>query len=159
MNLLSTTEPLEGILLIQKVYAGGEKETIFEKKNLITVLGKQQMLLPLYSASLTPDPITTLKVGTGGTIDPAGLYPKTVASSLTNLYTTLMNVTCSYTLNTAVPSITFISDLNQGDANGSLITEAGLFKQSGAMFNIKTFPGIAKSSEFALHFEWTIKIA
>lgn len=159
MKLKSTTKALEGVLLIQKVYADGSKSTVMEEENLITLIAKQQLLNSLYMAAFTSDPITRLRVGTGGSVDPEGLYPKAVSSSVTALYNQLTSVTCSYTVNNSVPSVTFIADLSQGEGNGSLITEAGLFKQSGAIFNIKTFPGIPKTSEFSLHFEWTIKIA
>jgi hypothetical protein len=150
---------LVGTLSVSKVFNNGVKETVFTEENLITLIAKQKVLNSIYATSLVADPINVLKVGTGGTVDPGGLYPKTVLPSVTDLYTALISVATSYVENLTVPSVTFIADLDQGSGNGSLITEAGLFKTSGSIFNIKTFPGIPKTSEFSLHFEWTIKIA
>lgn len=158
-KLKSDVKALEGIIKIEKRYADGRTELVLEKENLITMAAKLAVLAPVYTSSTPPDPVNKLTVGIGGTVDPNGLYPKAVTSTLTNLFSPLTSVVTSYVLNPAVPSVTFIADLDQGSGNGSLITEAGLFKNSGAMFNIKTFPGIPKTSEFSLHFEWTIKIS
>jgi hypothetical protein len=159
MKLKSKLETLEGTLLVQKIYKDGSIETVVNDPNMIMLSSKQYILSTCYATSGTFDPINTLKVGVGGTVDPDGLYPKAVTQNLLTLFNTLLTVSTSYTVNNTVPSVTFISDLDQGTGNGSLITEAGLFRQSGVMFNIKTFPGIPKTSEFSLHFEWTIKIA
>ncbi len=156
----NTDVPLLGQLSITKVYPNGYKKVVFEDKpNLITLAAKRIILNTIYATSLTPDPINNLAVGISGTIDPEGLYPKTPLSSATGLYSSLLSVATSYVEDLTVPSVTFIADLDQGQGNNQLITEAGLFKTSGAMFNIKTFPGIPKTSEFSLHFAWTIKIA
>jgi hypothetical protein len=159
VSIANNVKALEGIIKIEKRYADGTKEVVLEKENLITLAAKLAILSSIFSSTSTPDPVATLRVGTGGTVDPEGLYPKAVSSTITGLYTPLTTAVVSYVLNSSVPSVTFIADLDQGSGNGSLITEAGLFKQSGTIFNIKTFPGIAKTSEFSLHFEWTIKIA
>lgn len=159
IKLKSNLEALEGTLLAQKIFSDGRVETVFHEENMIMLPSKQYVLSTCYESEGTFDPIVSLKVGTGGTVDPQGLYPKAVTQNLISLFNTLLTVETSYTVNNAVPSVTFISDLDQGMGNGSLITEAGLFRQGGSMFNIKTFPGIPKTSEFSLHFEWTIKIA
>lgn len=159
MILTSTqTLPLEGTLRIFKI-VDNTKTSIFEETNLITLASKQILLSGLYTPGLVSDPISTLKVGTGGCIDPQGLFPKTEDPNWSNLNTPLLTVTTAYTTNPSVPSVTYLADLDQGTGNGSLITEAGLFKVSGSMFNVKCFPGIPKTAEFALHFEWTIKFA
>lgn len=157
--VISSNAGPEGFLTVSKVYLDGSKELVFEeKKNVITLPSKLQMLASVYSTSLTPDPVSTLQVGIGGTIDPAGLYPKPVTSALTSLFSSNFTINTTYSLNTAVPSITYLADLPPAWGNGNLINEAGLFRTSGAMFNIKTFPGIPKTSEFSIHFEWTIKM-
>jgi len=159
MNLTSEeTLPILGELSIFRVTDAG-KDLVFKEENLITLASKQVLLSGLYVPNLLSDPINALKVGIGGSIDPQGLFPKTEDPSWSNLNTPLMSVTTAYTTNSAVPSVTYLADLDQGMGNGSLITEAGLFKVSGAMFNVKCFPGIPKTSEFTLHFEWTIKFA
>lgn len=151
--------PLEGILRVEKWYPDGSKELAFEKQNLIVLTAKQVLLSNLYVANQLSDPIINLNIGTGGCIDPQGLYPKPISQAMTSLFTPLLSVATSYTINAAAPSVTFIADVDQGTANGQLITEAGLYKSSGNMFNIKTFPGIPKTSEFSIHFEWTIQMS
>lgn len=151
--------PLEGYLKAERVYPDGHKELIFEEKNVITLTAKQVILSSIYILGQQSDPITTLQIGTGGCIDPQGLFPKPVSQSMTTLFTPLLNITTSFTINNAVPSVTFIADVDQGTANGQQITEAGLYKSSNTLFNIKTFPAIPKTSEFSIHFEWTVKMA
>jgi hypothetical protein len=151
---------VEGVLAAYKIYEDGTKVKCFEEKNIITLSAKQRMLGIIYqSTPIVIDPITTLHVGTGGSIDPLGFYPKLPSQNMTALYTDLLTVNVSYTADTTVPSVTFIADIDQGTGNGSLITEAALYTSLGNMFNIKTFPGIPKTSEFSLHLEWTIKLA
>ena len=151
--------PLQGTLKAEKVFADGSRELVFEQKNLIVLTAKQVLLSSLYVSNQLSDPVINLKIGTGGCIDPQGLYPKPISAAMTSLFTPLLNITTSYTINNAEPSVTFIADVDQGTANGQLITEAGLYKASGNMFNIKTFPGIPKTSEFSIHFEWTIEMS
>jgi hypothetical protein len=157
--LWNTKIPLEGILKAEKVYPDGQRELVFEQKNLITLTAKQVLLSGLYISNQLSDPITTLEVGTGGCIDPQGLFPKPISQAMTSLFTPLLGVATSFTVNNAAPSVTFIADIDQGTGNGSLITEAGLYKASNNIFNIKTFPGIPKTSEFSIHFEWTIQMS
>jgi hypothetical protein len=161
MILNSTTklEAFEGVLLAQKIFPDGSTETIFEDKNLIMLSSKLYMLSSIFSQTFIPDPINSLQVGLGGTIDPQGLFPKPIDQNRTSLFTPALTVITSYTENVSVPSVTYLANLDQGTANGLLITEAGLFRSSGTMFNQKTFPGIPKTAEFALQFSWTIKIS
>jgi hypothetical protein len=150
---------IRGDLLAQKIFANGSKETVFHEKNMIMLVSKQRLLSMLYASSGSWDPITSFRVGTGGTVDPKGLFPKVVNQNLTGLYNELMTVPTYYQVNNSIPSVVFITDLDQGMGNGQKITEAGLFTTAGSMFNIKCFPGIDKTSEFSLHFEWTIKVS
>jgi hypothetical protein len=158
--------PLEGILSIYRSKDGILKELIYKESNLITLATRQLFLSYVYQyPGITSDPVTGLKVGTGGTIDPQGLFPKQEDPSWTALNTTITTIgtggllTVSNAVDNTVPQVTFLCDLDQGTANGNLITEAGLFRASGNIFNVKTFPGIPKTSEFSLHFSWTIKMA
>jgi hypothetical protein len=151
--------PLEGVLRVEKWYPDGRKELAFEKKNLIVLTAKQVLLSSLYVANQLSDPITSLHIGTGGCIDPQGLFPKPISQAMTSLFTPLLSVPTSFTINNAAPSVTFIADVDQGTANGALITEAALYKTSGTMFNIKVFPGIPKTAEFSVHYEWTIQMS
>jgi hypothetical protein len=128
----------------------------YDKPNLITLAARQTVLSMLYMTGRTSDPISTLQVGTGGTIDPQGLFPKPVTKSLTALYNSVYTTAASYTANTSLPTITFIADIPDTALVGSQINEAGLFTVAGNMFNIKTFPSIPKTGDFGIHIEWTI---
>lgn len=152
-------EALEGELRATKVFPNGDIEEVFHEKNLIMLGSKQRLLRMTYATAGAWDPITSLRLGIGGTLDPVGLYPKAVNQLLTSLYSELVSLPTFYTLAEQIPSITFIADLDQSMGNGEKITEAGLFTTGGSMFNIKCFPSIDKTSEFSLHFEWTIKIS
>lgn len=151
--------PLAGTLKVELLFPDGTRKLHWEEENIITLPSKQVLLAGLYLSNQVSDPINKLWVGTGGTIDPAGQFPKPVAQNMTNLYAPLVSVDTSYHVDNSMPAVTFIADLDQGTANGELINEAGLFKVSGLMFNIKTFPAIPKTAEFAIHFSWTIEMA
>lgn len=160
---------LEGHLVIKRSwpdcpFTKGQKETIYAEDNLIVTTSRQRLLSWIYTfPGMTVTPVRFLKVGTGGTIDPQGLFPKVEDPAWTDLNTPVTTIgaggylTASLSIDAVTPAVTYLVDLDQATANGLLITEAGLFYSDNAIFNIKTFPGIPKSSEFALHFEWTIR--
>lgn len=150
-------EFVEGQLAAWKTFEDGSRELIFDKKNLIIRLAKLYLLSSLWDGTVLADPVVTFKVGTGGAIDPQGLYPKPEDPEQTNLITPLLSVATSYVVNPSEVKVTYLADLDNSEGNGALITEAGLFKQSGLIFNVKNFPGIPKTSEFGLHFEWSVK--
>jgi hypothetical protein len=150
---------VRGTPKIEKVYPDGTRVLHYQDENIIVLTAKQVLLSGLYLTGQTSDPVSTLWVGTGGTVDPGGQFPKPVSQNQASLFTPLISVSTSYTVDNTMPSVTFIADLDQSTANGSLITEAGLFKKSGAIFNIKTFPGIPKTAEFSVHFEWEIEMS
>lgn len=157
MNFVDNIK-LKGILSIYKT-VGDNKELIYCDENLIVLIAKQYILSAIYMVGITSDPVTSLHVGTGGTIDPQGLFPKLEDPNQTSLVTQLVTVATTYTVNNTIPSVTFIADLDTGTGNGSLISEAGLFRQSALMFNVKNFPAVPKTSDFGLHFSWTVKFA
>lgn len=150
---------LEGILQVFRYFPDGTKDVAFNGYNILTLASKQAQLLGIYTAAVVSDPVNRLHVGTGGCIDPQGIFPKQENPAWTNLNIPLLDVPTTYTTDLTIPQVTFLADLDQGTGNGSLITEAGLWKTSGLIFNVKTFPGIPKTSEFSLHFSWTIKFA
>ena len=158
MKLISDF-PMRGILGIYLVYPEtGETICHFKEKQVITLTAKQRVLQSVYATSLTPDPITTLAVGTGGCIDPAGLYPKPVNQTLSSLYTLFTTISTTYTVDNTVPAVTYLADMDQSTGNGQYINEAALYTLGGVMFNIKTFPAIPKTSEFNIHFQWAIEM-
>lgn len=150
---------ISGVLNIELVYPDGTKVKHLNEKNIITLPSKQYLLSGLYLTGHISDPVNKLWVGTQGTIDPLGQFPKPVAQNMTGLFGPLLSVDTSYAIDNSMPSVTFIADIDQGTAVGERITEAALFKASGLMFNIKTFPGIDKTAEFSIHFEWSIELA
>lgn len=155
-SLRSKTEAV-GLLTVSLVYADHTKIVVAEE-NVITLQGKLRMLETLYLGGSNPV-ITTLRVGSGGTIDPEGRFPKPANSSLTSLFNQIQSVPVAYSIDNTYPSVTYIADIDPTLCNGSLISEAGLFFADNLMFNIKTFPGIPKTVDFSVHFEWTIRIS
>lgn len=127
--------------------------------NLIVTLGRQRILQSLYATSSTVDPIYELRVGSGGTIDPAGQYPLDTSKSQTDLNARIAGIAVVLEVVEDLDNlaVTFIADVDTADANNLIISEAGLFTKSGTLFSVKNFPGIPKSAEFTVHFEWTIR--
>ena len=136
-----------------------DKRTLFFKeKNLITKAARNFILSGLYTPGIVSDPISTLHIGAGGTIDPEGFFPKPENTMQTGLITPLLTLPASSSSDLSQVSVTFIAEVDQTQLNGSLISEAGLFKTSGEIFNIKNHPGIPKSASFSIHYEWRILI-
>lgn len=148
---------LEGELSIYKKYKDGTSELFWKEENLIVKAAKQFLLTGIYAPGVVSDPITNLKVGTGGNIDPEGLYPKAEDPAQTDLITPLLTIPTIYVLDAPNVKVTFLADVDETQANGSLLTEAGLFKTSGLIFNVKNHPGIPKTSAFTVHYAWTIR--
>ncbi len=115
------------------------------------------MLSGLYLPAIASDPIINLKAGTGGNIDPAGLYPKPEDPDQTDLITPVITIPTVYTLDVPNIVVTFLADVDQSQANGEQLTEVGLFKASTEIFNVKNHPGINKTSEFSVHYSWAIR--
>lgn len=156
MKILDTFQ-LVGEFSVYKVY-GDSKELFYKEKNLITKVAKQFILSGIYTAGVVSDPITSLHAGTGGCIDPQSLYPKLEDPLQTGLSTPLITIPVISVVDNASIQVTFLADIDQAQANNQLINEAGLFKASGLIFNIKNHPGITKTSDFSIHYEWVIKL-
>lgn len=150
MQLFETSAPV-GVLTIST-----DDKVLFCEKNVIVSPAKNALLQMLYTGGLSSDPITSLQIGTGGTIDSQGLYPKQENPNQSSLSAYLLTLTTTYTANPGSNSVTFLATADTNTGNNSLISEAALFKTSGNMFNIKNFPGVYKTSYFALYFRWTI---
>lgn len=149
----------EGFLRISKVFDDGSTSVIFEDKNLITNSGKQLILTQLYYSYGSGDPLSLAKVGTGGAEDDNGLFLKNPTVDLTNLYNPVYNVPIILTSSDlSVPKISLMANVDNSQANGYYLNEAGFFSASGKMFNIKVFPRVLKKSSFALNLEWVIKV-
>lgn len=156
---IRTNVEFVGILAAYKKFPDGRVEEIFKEENLITTASKQFLLSGLYTSGVVSDPIIQFRVGSGGAIDPQGLYPKQEDPAQTGLINQVYSTATTFVVGTEDISVTYLADVDQSSGNGELITEAGLFKASGDIFNVKNFPAIPKTSEFSVHFEWTIKYA
>lgn len=148
---------LEGTLSIWKAYPGRPRNKIYSEDNLIIRESKLYLLSSLWDANVLADPIINFKVGTGGAFDPEGLFSRPEDEEQEDLISPLVQVSTSFVVSESEVKVTYLADLDQSEGNGFKITEAGLFKQSGKIFNVKNFPAIPKTSEFGLHFEWSIK--
>lgn len=157
MNAIENLEARGDLLVSLDYHQGKGKETFFEQKNLIMSNAKRFLLSGIYLAGVVSDPIINLKAGTGGCVDPAGLYPKTEDPDQLDLISPIITVPTVYVLDNANISVTFLADIDQSQSNGQLITEAGLFKASGLIFNAKNHPGITKTSDFSVHYSWKIR--
>lgn len=56
-------------------------------------------------------------------------------------------------------SVKYSFSVSPTQLNGYNISEVALYRESGDMFNIKTFASIPKSSSFSIQFIWTIRYA
>lgn len=148
---------MEGHLQIFKDWNDGRRELFFEEKNLITNASKSFILSGVYLPNIISDPIVSLRAGSGGAIDPQGLFPKPEDPLQADLITPVITVPTIYVVGVSDISVKFLADIDQSQANGTLFTEAGMIKASGALFNIKNHPGIPKTSEFAIHYEWNVR--
>lgn len=151
-NLTTTDSP--GFLIsdvgqnvtIQGAGVGGDPLNV-----IVTAFNSSTSVTISESASTT---VSNINVTIG-----QGLYPKREDPSQTDLISEVTELPITYTVNSTAPSVTFIADADQSTANGLLLTEAGLFKLSGDIFNVKNHPGIPKTSDFGVHYVWTIKYA
>ena len=152
------TTGLEGEFFLYKRNLNGDRDLVFHEKNLITLTGKQLILSNIYTALGSADPITTAKVGTGGAYDSGGALLKIPTADLTDLYVPRVSLPVTKsTEDPTVPSITLVSSVDNTEANGLYLNEAGFFSFSGKMFNIKTFPTTLKLNTFSLDIEWVIR--
>lgn len=149
---------IDGLLKIYKKFPSGKTELIYEENNLITTSAKQALLGNLVATSSTTDPIVLLKVGNGGTIDSGGFYPKAEDPTQTDLISPVGSTAVTYAAVMGEVAYTFLADVSSQSLNGVMITEAGLFKLSGLIFNVKNHPGITKTAAFSIHYEWTISL-
>ena len=146
---------------ISKVYRDRE-EFHFEEDNLVVTTGKQIALHALYPTSLN-DSLNYAKVGNGGSTNPPpggdGSLLKTPTIGLLDLYSPIARVGITkISEDMTVPSITLMANLDNSQANGYFVNEAGFFSGTNLMFNIKVFPGIQKTWEFSVNFQWTISV-
>lgn len=136
----------------------GKGEVHYEADNLIVNTGKRIVLGSLYPTSPS-DSLGYAKAGKGGSTDPDGLFLKTPTVNMTDLYDPVERMAIAkISQNLSVPSMVMIASLDNSQGNGYLINEAGFFSGNDDMFNIKVFPGVIKTLDFSIDFEWTIRV-
>ena len=164
MKLNDKSDVLEGFLIVDRIWNDGRRERLVEDKNLIVRAAKREHLRFLWDKTAVINRIDSFKIGNGGTYDTLGRKPKRPDPNLNDLYSPIttynrnLNIVPS-TLQDAQDFITVDFVLGPAEANGENISEVGLFKESGDMFNIKTFRSVPKVDSFSLQFWWRILYA
>lgn len=172
MTTNSTTSGLNaiGTLSIYLKPVGSDVSfCIFEEElNKITDKARAHLLRLAtdYPSTLSPNPITNYRVGSGG-------VAVTATGAETQLFTEIPpsgsydNTVLDRELSSLDRLATYTFELSPEEGNGQSISEVGLFADNywlgspsnGKMFNIKTFPPVAKSSTFSLSFVWRINFS
>lgn len=169
--MITDTLPAKGELAIFAEGLDGSRKLIHKDHNLIVNAAKTAILTSLYTSGIPSRAINTLRVGTGGTIDPEGLYVKPTLgtqSSLNAQAEVSAGVPYEFPL-TAIPDpannkVVFVTDITYGVGSGLKLTEAALYCgrvsdfSPPVIFSVKNHPAIIKSAEFSLHYEWTIRM-
>jgi len=150
---------IRGDLVISLEYLDGTREKFFENKNLIANSAKQILINSIYLSSST-DYISEIRVGTGPLTAPPFGNPIGEDGTLNNLVSPVPGVSAIVTATPDDPtiSVNFTATLSNVQANNNILTEAGLFTTLGNLFSVKKHPAISKSSDFAIHYDWTIRI-
>lgn len=165
IKLTEPTQIAEGFLTIDKIYLDGRRERILDNDpNAIMRAAKREHLTFLYDVDARPNIISSFKIGSGGTYDAAGRKPIRVDNLRNDLYNpiTTYNRNLNITPSTSADSQDFLTVdfvLGPDEANDQFISEVGLFKESGDMFNLKTFRAVPKVDSFSLQFWWRILYA
>lgn len=160
----------KGYLSIYKEFEGGGREAVIEDDpNVIMYAARRHHLAFLYDTGVAQDLLRSFKVGSGGAIgsDTGGnTNIKVIAPdpSRNDLYKPIDLVNKEIEIVPSDPiakpdevSLLIRFTLSQDEANGLFINECGLFKDSGSIFNHKTFVSIPKNESFSLVFEWAIR--
>lgn len=164
ITLNSESVMAEGEVTILVTPSGcDESFVIFRDCNRIMDVSKAYVLSSIYNPSFVPDVVSTFKVGTGGTATIGGSDPKPVSGGMSDLYTP---ITPAGNYNETLPTpavsldgktVTYSFSIADTELVGTDINEVAMFRQSGTIFNVKTFPSIAKTGGFSLTFLWTIR--
>ncbi len=164
MKLTDKKDVMDGFLIVDRVWNDGRRERLVEDHNLIVRAAKREHLSFLWDKDARPNLIDSFKIGNGGTYDTLGRKPKRPDPNMNDLYSPI--TTYNRNLSIIPSAVTDAQDfitvdfvLRPDEANGENISEVGLFKQSGDMFNIKTFRSVPKVDSFSLQFWWRILYA
>ena len=165
IELYEKSDIAEGFLTIEKIYLDGTRETILkDDPNVITRKSKREHLTFLFDKNAKPNIINAFKIGSGGTYDEAGRKPIRPDPNRNDLYNPITTYNKNIHITPSTPADTqgflmvdFV--LGPDEANDKFISEVGLFKENGDMFNLKTFRAVPKVDSFSLQFWWRILYA
>lgn len=139
-----------GNLEIQKIYEDGTRELHSSKKNEI-VAGGLTALTQIFGNAPSPTGYAQRR--------PVSIAVGTGTPSTTALGTEVFEDTFDSTTYPTASSVRFEMILQQGEANGSPLQEAGLFSADGTMIARQSFQTITKNSSFQLAFVWSFTFA
>ena len=162
---------MNGFLTVYKEFDDGTREYVLnDDKNVITMQSRRDHLRYLWDYANAPrDQISTFKIGIGGAVgdDSQGNNNVKVIppdATRNELYDSIyipgnesLVIEPSDSLDNTQVYLKVSFTITQDEANGYRINECGLFKESGDMFNHKTFINVEKTETFALVFEWLIR--
>lgn len=160
-----------GYLTVYKLYPDGKRDYILkDDPNVITYESRRRHLQYLWDYdNIAKDNIVAFRVGDGGAVgdDTQGnanvkvIAPDPTANDLYNhIAIGVDDIDIAPSDPVEFPeqvSLRVRFTLPQDAANGYKINECGLFKESGDMFNHKTFISIEKSEAFSIIFDWNIR--
>lgn len=155
---------INGYLEVWKVWKKGQKrgqrEIVFEEKNLILTLGRAAVAVLLSGDDETPDQRTMgfMAWGSGGTLPDQPTNPIPPLPGDTQLVNELLRKPLGPSDHDfPVPTtVRFIATVEQNELNGTSISEAALFTKDGLIFARKTFGSLSKNEDFEFEFRWRI---
>lgn len=152
---LGSIAPLQGVVTMTVRDAEtGEKIFAYRRKNTIVYNGLNTVIRLLAQNGGGPAPstlqIASLRVGTG-TVAPSRPDTTLVAQVFSM---GLIDADRVESLSTS--SLTITKTLGALEANGSTLTECGLFLADGSMFARQIHPAVSKTALITITYEWQI---
>jgi len=170
---MKITDPvaMNGYLTIYKKFEDGSLEYVIkDDPNVITYDSRRVHLQYLWDYANAPrDELSGFKIGNGGAVgdDTQGNNNVKVVTpdpKGTDLFSPIPLVNDAIIATPSNPVtlpdevyLQIVFTISQDEANGFKINECGLFKESGKMFNHKTFISIEKNESFSLVFDWKLR--
>lgn len=136
----------EGTFQLQVIDRNGKVVETFIEKNMVVLNGKTN-LTKLLGGSAAGKKVTQISVGTNGTA------PTLADTNITSAFTKNID-SVSYP---DASSVQFAFTIDNAEANGMTIREAGLILEDNTMFARKVRADFAKTSANKLQGLWTIK--
>jgi hypothetical protein len=153
---VSNAVPVRGDITVTVRRAdSGEKVRRIEIRNTITYVGLASLVQLWAQRAADPAASTlsmgSLRVGTGTTPPVKG------NTALEAQVHSLALLDANKILQLTDPvELKIVATLGTGDANGSALTEAGLFTTGGTMVARQIYPAVNKSAAFVVDYEWRL---